>query len=111
MAAQDAREAKVDDAVAAAQDPATTVTADDAQREMVEQSRNAGVPAFTFDPDATPEQKRAQARAVCLPPFTPPATFTGLRHAEQLLNLSSPLTGHSSGAPPESPRKIRCRCN
>lgn len=65
MAANDARDAKVGNAVAAAQDPDSTVTADDAQRQMVAESRNAGIPAFTFDPDATPEQKRAQARAVC----------------------------------------------
>ncbi|KAM3463113.1 hypothetical protein MY5147_000881 [Beauveria neobassiana] len=63
MAANDARDAKVGNAVAAAQDPDSTVTADDAQRQMVAESRNAGIPAFTFDPDATPEQKRAQARA------------------------------------------------
>lgn len=38
--------------------------AEDAQKDMVEQAKNAGVTAFSFDPDATPEQKRAQARAV-----------------------------------------------
>ncbi|KAJ4144980.1 hypothetical protein LMH87_003845 [Akanthomyces muscarius] len=63
MAANEERDAKVGDAIAAAQDPESSTTADDAQRQMVSESRNAGVPAFTFDPDATPEQKRAQARA------------------------------------------------
>lgn len=62
--ASEAREEKVDGAVAAAQDPESRVTADDAQREMVEESKNAGVAAYTFDPDASPEQKRAQAQAV-----------------------------------------------
>ncbi|KAJ6782518.1 hypothetical protein PWT90_01663 [Aphanocladium album] len=64
MAAHDARDAKVGGAIAAAQDPESSITADDAQREMVAESRNAGVTAFTFDPDASPEQKRAQARAL-----------------------------------------------
>ncbi|ATY60831.1 membrane bound C2 domain-containing [Cordyceps militaris] len=63
MAADQARDAKVDNAIAAAQDPDSTYTADDAQNQMVAESRNAGVPAFTFDPDATPEQKLAQATA------------------------------------------------
>ncbi|SPN96938.1 probable putative transmembrane protein [Cephalotrichum gorgonifer] len=36
--------------------------ADDSQRKMVEEARNAGVTAFTFDPDASPEEKRAKAR-------------------------------------------------
>ncbi|OAA67505.1 membrane bound C2 domain-containing protein [Cordyceps fumosorosea ARSEF 2679] len=63
MAADEAREAKVDNAVAAAQNPQSTVTSDDAQRKMVAEARNSGIPAFSFDPDASPEQKRAQARA------------------------------------------------
>jgi hypothetical protein len=60
---------KAQAAVDMARDPSTTVTAEDAQRKMVEENLKAGVPAFTFDPDATPEQKAAQARAVsCLIP-------------------------------------------
>ena len=39
-------------------------TAEDAQKDMVEEAENAGVTAFTFDPDASPEKKRAQARSV-----------------------------------------------
>lgn len=38
--------------------------AEDAQRNMVEEAENAGVTAFTFDPDASPEQKRQRARDV-----------------------------------------------
>lgn len=70
MAANEERDAKVGDAIAAAQNPESSTTADDAQRQMVSESRNAGVTAFTFDPDATPEQKRAQAKAVRLPVYS-----------------------------------------
>merc|ERR1712000_582811 len=54
-------------AVEAAQDANSSVTADAAQREIVEQSKNAGVPAFSFDPDASPEEKRRQAQAAVPP--------------------------------------------
>lgn len=48
----------------ASRDPKSSVTANDAQRKIVAESKKAGVAAFTFDPDATPEQKAAQAGAV-----------------------------------------------
>ncbi len=47
-----------------AQDPNSSVTSDDAQKKMVEESKKAGVPAFIFNPNASPEEKAAQARAV-----------------------------------------------
>lgn len=62
--AKEANELKQQGAVEAAANPESSVTADDAQKEIVEASRNAGVAAFTFDPDASPEQKKAQAKAV-----------------------------------------------
>ncbi|KAI1283289.1 C2 domain-containing protein [Xylaria sp. FL0933] len=61
--AQQASELKQQGAIDAARDPASSVTADDAQKKLVEESKNAGVAAFTFDPDASPEEKRAQAKA------------------------------------------------
>ncbi|KAG7293349.1 hypothetical protein NEMBOFW57_003397 [Staphylotrichum longicolle] len=61
--AQAANELKQQGAIEAARDSSSNVTADDAQRKIVEDSREAGVTAFTFDPDASPEEKRAQARA------------------------------------------------
>lgn len=64
---QAARELKTQGVIDAADDPNSNVTADDAQREIVEQSKNAGVAAFTFDPDASVEQKRQQARDVSTP--------------------------------------------
>lgn len=61
---QAASELKQQGAIEAAQNPESSVSADDAQKKMLEESKAAGVAAFTFDPDASPEQKRAQAREV-----------------------------------------------
>lgn len=58
-----AAELKTQGVVEAAQDPNSSTTANDAQRKIVNESKKAGVAAFTFDPDATPEEKAAQARA------------------------------------------------
>lgn len=57
-------ELKVQGVVEAAQDPESNVSADDAQKKIVEESKKAGITAFTFDPDASPEEKRRQAAAV-----------------------------------------------
>lgn len=63
-AASQAGELKAQGVIEAAQDPNSKVTADDAQQKIVAESKKAGVQAFTFDPDASPEEKAAQARAV-----------------------------------------------
>ncbi|KAF7531281.1 hypothetical protein G7054_g9026 [Neopestalotiopsis clavispora] len=60
---QSALELKQQGAIEAAGNPDSAVTSEDAQRKMVEESRNAGVSAYTFDPDASPEEKRRQIRA------------------------------------------------
>lgn len=57
-------ELKAQGAVEAAQDPNSSVTAADAEAKIVNEGKKAGVPAFSFDPDASPEEKAAQARAV-----------------------------------------------
>lgn len=57
-------ELKSQGAEEAARDPNSSVTADDAQRVMVDESKKAGAPALTFDPSASPAEKQAQARAV-----------------------------------------------
>jgi hypothetical protein len=62
--AQEVAELKQQGALEAAANPESSITADDAQREVVESSRNAGVIALTFDPDASAETKKAQLRAV-----------------------------------------------
>ena len=73
---QSAAELKQQGAIEAAGNPDSSVSAEDAQRKMVEESRNAGVAAFSFDPDASPEEKRRQTKAVrppsnSRPPKTP----------------------------------------
>jgi hypothetical protein len=57
-------ELKQEVAVEAAQDPNSNVTAQDAERVLVDESKKAGVAALQFDPNATPEEKAAQAKAV-----------------------------------------------
>lgn len=47
-----------------ARDPNSKVTAIDAEKVIVEESKKAGAPTFTFDPNASPEEKAAQANAV-----------------------------------------------
>ncbi len=37
---------------------------EDAEQAITNESKKAGVAAFQFDPDASPEEKAAQARAV-----------------------------------------------
>lgn len=66
-APQEAGELKTAGVVEASRDPNSNVSPEDAQRKMVEESKKAGVAAFTFDPDASPEEKAAQAKAVSLP--------------------------------------------
>ena len=61
-----AAELKAQGVEESARDPNSSTTANDAQRKIVKESQKAGVAAFTFDPDATPEQKAAQARAVSI---------------------------------------------
>ncbi|EFY84701.1 membrane bound C2 domain protein (vp115), putative [Metarhizium acridum CQMa 102] len=65
MSALQERELKQQGAIEAAEE--NLVAPEQAEKQMVEEAKNAGIPAFTFDPDATPEQKRAQAQAA-IPP-------------------------------------------
>ncbi|KAH7355702.1 hypothetical protein BKA66DRAFT_613362 [Pyrenochaeta sp. MPI-SDFR-AT-0127] len=63
--ATEARESelKQQGALEAARDPNSSVTAQAAEKTVVDEARAGGSAAFQFDPDATPEEKRAQARA------------------------------------------------
>ncbi|KAK3942201.1 tricalbin-3 [Diplogelasinospora grovesii] len=60
---RDTNELKQQGAIEAAQNPDSSITADDAQKKIVEESKKAGITAFTFDPHASVEQKKLQARA------------------------------------------------
>jgi len=64
MFRQEATELKQQDAIAAARDPHSKVTPTDAERALVEQTKAAGEVAFNFNPNASPEEKAAEARAV-----------------------------------------------
>lgn len=59
-----AAELKQQGALEAARDSNSNVTAEDAERKMVEETRRAGAQAYLFNPDASPEEKAAQARSV-----------------------------------------------
>ena len=59
-----ASELKQQGAVEAANDPNSSVDAQEAEQKMLAESKKAGAAAFEFDPDASPEQKAAQLREV-----------------------------------------------
>jgi hypothetical protein len=113
-------EIKAQAAVEMAQDPNSSVTAEAAQKKIVDESKKAGVQAFTFDPDASPEEKAAQARAVsdriagpkiptdilfsaaCAGRFPPPAPFNQRRccdgyGAGRAREIRSPFARHCEG--------------
>ena len=62
-----AGELKSQGAADAARDPNSKVTPEDAEDLMTQESKKAGVAAFQFDPNASPEEKAAQARSVSCP--------------------------------------------
>ena len=59
-------ELKSQAAMEVAQDPNSNFSALDAERTMVGETIKAGGTAYQFDPNASPEAKAAQARAVSL---------------------------------------------
>ena len=59
-----AGELKAQGAIEAAQDPNSKTSAQDAEDVIAAESKKAGIPALQFDPNASPEEKAAQARAV-----------------------------------------------
>ncbi|KAF2723558.1 tricalbin [Polychaeton citri CBS 116435] len=59
-----ASELKQQGVLEAAQDPNSNITAEDAEKAVVNESKKAGAAAFEFDPNASPEEKAAQARAM-----------------------------------------------
>jgi Ca2+-dependent lipid-binding protein len=64
-----ANELKSEGAFEAARDANSSVTAQQAEKTAVDEARKGGSAAFQFDPDASPEEKRAQARARVPPGF------------------------------------------
>ncbi|KAI9841404.1 MAG: hypothetical protein M1837_000737 [Sclerophora amabilis] len=62
-----AGELKQQGAAEAARDPNSKVTAADAEQKIVDETKKAGVDAYQFDPNATPEEKASQARSHLAP--------------------------------------------
>jgi hypothetical protein len=56
-------ELKAEGVEEAARDPQSNVTSEDAQKVMADESKKAGVAAYRFDPNASPEEKAAAARS------------------------------------------------
>ncbi|KAF2712701.1 tricalbin [Pleomassaria siparia CBS 279.74] len=63
MTASREAELKSQGALEAARDPDSSVSAQDAQDTAVDEAKKSGSAAMQFDPNASPEQKRAQARS------------------------------------------------
>ncbi|KAL3424867.1 C2 domain-containing protein [Phlyctema vagabunda] len=109
-AASQAHELKAQGVIEAANDPNSSVTSADAQKKLVEESKKAGVAAFTFDPDASPEEKAAQARARVPEGFHHEHKSKGVAIATDLddgtpgaYDLPSPTT--AGALPPTAPPK------
>lgn len=64
MLASWAGELKQQGALEAARDPSSRVTAAEAEHVMIEESKRAGSVALEFNPNASPEEKAAQAASV-----------------------------------------------
>ena len=62
--ASHAHELKQQGALEAARNPDSGVTVQAAENTVLEEAKKGGSAALQFDPNATPEEKRAQARAV-----------------------------------------------
>ncbi|KAM9879158.1 C2 domain-containing protein [Verticillium dahliae] len=106
--AAEKNELKVQGAVEAAQDPESTISADDAQKKILEESKKAGVTAFTFDPDASPEEKRRQARELTVLRQAVPEGFHSKRpHGVSVVtDVAGEDSGPTADLPPPSKEGI-----
>ena len=84
-----ANELKSQDAAEAARDPASKLSAQDAERTMINESLKAGGAAYEFDPNASPEDKAAQARSVCPPRCTGHFRTMLMRNVASIYPLAS----------------------
>lgn len=58
----------IEAAEAAARDPKSHISSETVEKKLVDENRKAGFPAYQFDPDASPEEKAAEAEAVRFAP-------------------------------------------
>lgn len=65
------RELKQQGAIEAVQNASaeSQMAPEDAEKVIIEETKKAGMPAYQFDPDASPEEKAAQAQAVSIELF------------------------------------------
>ncbi|GAB7350158.1 hypothetical protein MBLNU459_g0823t3 [Dothideomycetes sp. NU459] len=105
-----AEEAKQQHAIEAAQDPNSSVTAEDAGRSILNESKKAGAVAYQFDPDASAQDKAKQAKA-SLPPELQhmrkhqTATLASDQDAAPPLGYDLPAATTGGALPPASPTK------
>jgi Ca2+-dependent lipid-binding protein len=106
--ASQAAELKQQGALEAAADASSSVTAEQAERKIVEEAKKSGSAGFLFDADATPAQKAAQAASslptIVIPERKPKAVqlATDLDDGAPQHDLPTPST---PGAPPLGPQK------
>lgn len=62
--AQSEAELKAQGALEAAQDSNNKAVVEAAEHKAMTEAKKAGAPAFEFNPDASPEEKKAQIKAV-----------------------------------------------
>ncbi|KAF2124600.1 tricalbin [Dothidotthia symphoricarpi CBS 119687] len=106
-----ASESRIEGAVEAARDPRSDVTAQAAENKMLQQARLGGSAALQFDPNATPEQKRAQARSHVPANFhhernqfaTALVTDADISNAPPEYDLPPPTKAGAVATPPGSP--------
>lgn len=91
MSAREADELKQQGAIEAAADPQSRVTAEEAEKEIVERSKNAGVAALNFDPNASIAEKRAQARAAIPPELQRPSRSKNVAIATDVDDGTGPV--------------------
>ncbi|EPE09723.1 c2 domain-containing protein [Ophiostoma piceae UAMH 11346] len=87
---QAAAELKQQGAIEAAQNANSAVTSQAAQDKIVQESERSGVAAYTFDADASPEEKKAQVRAAIPEGFHNPARVKGIAVATDIDDGSAP---------------------
>ncbi|KAL4771021.1 hypothetical protein BDW60DRAFT_71742 [Aspergillus nidulans var. acristatus] len=59
----------IETAQAASQDPQSHIQPETVEKKLVEETRKAGLPAYQFNPDASPEEKAAEAESRVPPGF------------------------------------------
>lgn len=85
-------ELKAQGVVEAARDPNSSVNAADAEKALKDHAQAGGAAAFEFNPDASPEEKAAQAKAVS------ECQWCGIGEAELTAHVTASRTTYTSKA-------------